>query len=344
MKKIIIFKTDRVGDLLHLSGCIRSIYENFKDSKITLICSNHNFQIAKNYPFIENYIILEKGNYLKTLFHHFNILRSTKHSHLFILDGKNGSFFMSYFIKAETRSALCFWKVKQLFNFKYSIYRPNKFLLKFFFNNYIICDENYSNTQIKYQDLYFKLLENIKIKINSRKNHYVLNDEFDSIFLNFYKKYINKNYCIFHFDERWDKYKKEDLNNCLKIINILSSKMKVLITTGIKPFKYLNNLESLFSSFNYKNKNFIIKENKETGNVIILKNMPLDLLAFFIRNSVKNISNHSGPILHISAAFDINVVDIIKQSKFNELARWIPFGAKYKRYSFENLKENLDKI
>ncbi len=72
--------------------------------------------------------------------------------------------------------------------------------------------------------------------------------------------------------------------------------------------------------------------------------MPLDLLAFFIRNSVKNISSHSGPILNISTAFDVNVVDIIKQSKFNELARWIPFGAKYKRYSFENLKENLDKI
>ncbi len=68
------------------------------------------------------------------------------------------------------------------------------------------------------------------------------------------------------------------------------------------------------------------------------------MLAFFIRNSVKNISSHSGPILNISTAFDVNVVDIIKQSKFNELGRWIPFGAKYKRYSFENLKENLDKI
>ena len=84
--------------------------------------------------------------------------------------------------------------------------------------------------------------------------------------------------------------------------------------------------------------------NKEINKVIVLKNMPLDLLSFFIANSIKNISSHSGPILNISAAFDINVVDIIKQSKFNELGRWIPLDSKYKRYSFEDLTNNLDNL
>ena len=130
MKKIIIFKSDRVGDFLHLSGCIKSIHENFKNSKITLVCSKYNFQIAKNYPFIENYIIIENESALTILIKHFNLLILTKYSHLFILDGKNRSLFMAYFIKAEIKSTLCFWKVKKIFNFKYNLYRPNRYLLK----------------------------------------------------------------------------------------------------------------------------------------------------------------------------------------------------------------------
>ena len=42
--------------------------------------------------------------------------------------------------------------------------------------------------------------------------------------------------------------------------------------------------------------------------------MPLNLLAYFIINSKKNISSHTGPILNISSAFDIEVVDIINHS------------------------------
>ena len=60
-KDIIIFKTDRVGDLLHISGCVKTIKENFEDSHITLVCSGYNHQIAKNYHFIDNFIILGDG-------------------------------------------------------------------------------------------------------------------------------------------------------------------------------------------------------------------------------------------------------------------------------------------
>jgi len=346
MKKIIILKTDRVGDLLHLSGCIRSIHENFKDSKITLVCSKYNFQIAKNYSFINKYIIIENEGALRILIKYFNLLMQTRYTHLFLLDSKNRSLFISCFIKAEIKSVLCLWKVKRIFNLKYNLYRPNKFLLRKIFKNYLISDENYSNTNIKYQDLYFKLLENIKIKISSKKNYYLLNNDYNSIYQNFYKKYINDNYCVFHFDERWDKYNNDALSNSLKIISNLSKKTKVILTTGIRPFKFLYALENLYCSFNYDDskKDFLITNNQELGKILILKNMSLDLLAYFINNSTKNISSHSGPVLNLSTAFDKEVVDIIIQSKFKELGRWIPFGAKYKRYSFENLSSNLDKI
>ena len=343
---ILIFKTDRVGDLIHLSGCIKAIHENFSKSSITLVCSKYNYQIAKNYYFIQNFIVIDKESSLRILIKYFNQLILKKYSHLFLLDGRKKSLFLSCFIKSKMKSSLCYWKVKKIFNIKYNIYRPNKFILNKFFKNYIISDENYYNTAIKYQDLYFKLLENIKIKISTRKNYYVLNKDYDSIYQNFYKKYINDNYCVFHFDERWDKYNNDALNNSLKIISNLSMETKVILTTGIKPFKFLYELENLYCSFNYEDskKDFLITNNHKVGKILILKNMSLDLLAYFINNSTKNISSHSGPVLNLSTAFDKEVVDIIIQSKFKELGRWIPFGAKYKRYSFENLSSNLDKI
>jgi len=59
LKKIIIFKTDRVGDLIYFSPCLKNIRENIKDSSITLVCSKYNYQIAKNYKFIDKFIIID---------------------------------------------------------------------------------------------------------------------------------------------------------------------------------------------------------------------------------------------------------------------------------------------
>ena len=60
MKKILIFKTDRIGDFIYFSPCLKIIKDNLKNCKITLICSKYNYQIAKNYKFIDEYIILSK--------------------------------------------------------------------------------------------------------------------------------------------------------------------------------------------------------------------------------------------------------------------------------------------
>ena len=48
MKKILIFKTDRIGDFIYFSPCLKIIKDNLKNCKITLICSKYNYQIAKN--------------------------------------------------------------------------------------------------------------------------------------------------------------------------------------------------------------------------------------------------------------------------------------------------------
>ena len=114
----------------------------------------------------------------------------------------------------------------------------------------------------------------------------------------------------------------------------------LIITTGVKDFVYLNLLEKKYKTFNYNNNNFLNIESDLNLDAIILKNMPLNLLAYFIKNSEKNFSAHSGPIVHIGAAFGVDTIDIIKKNKNDELNRWIPIISNYTKINFEDIKDD----
>ena len=156
----------------------------------------------------------------------------------------------------------------------------------------------------------------------------------------FYKKFINTNFCLFHFDEKWDKLKISDYTNSLKIIEHLSKKSMVIITTGIKNFTFLEDLRNKFCTFHYSKNGFISNGKFDKKNIILLEKLPLNILAYFIRNSEKNFSFHSGPVVHISPAFDKQIIDLIPKSKNNELDRWISKISKYRRINFEDLNDS----
>ena len=99
MDKIIIFKTDRLGDLINFSPCLKIIKYNNKDYHITLICSDFNFQVAKNYAYIDEILIFDKKNLFKSIIDNFKKLFLTKYRYLFQFDGKSSSYIISYFIK-----------------------------------------------------------------------------------------------------------------------------------------------------------------------------------------------------------------------------------------------------
>ena len=133
MKEILIFKNDMLGDFLQLSRCIKEIHNNFKDHKITLVCSNYNYQIAKNFTFIEKFIVLNHKSFLKTLISNFKLLLLIEYDHVFVFDGRNSSYRTSYFVRAKTKSCLCFSKKKKFLLFNFLIFRPSKIFLYLFF-------------------------------------------------------------------------------------------------------------------------------------------------------------------------------------------------------------------
>jgi len=344
--KIIIFKTDRLGDLLNFSPCLKIIKDNKKDYHTTLICSDYNFQIAKNYPYIDEFLIFDKKNFFKNIIKYFRKLFLTKYKYLFQFDGKGSSYIISYFINSKIKSTICFIKHKKIFGINYLSFRPAKYLLNIFYKNFIYTDESYSKnkkdkTPIHYQTNYFKILEKLNFKITDKRNLFFLDKFYEQHYNMFYKKFINSNFCLFHFDEKWDRLKISDYKNSLKIIEHRSKKSKVIITTGIKNFTFLKDLKNKFSTFYFLKNELVSNDKSNKNNVILLEKIPLNILAYFIKNSEINFSFHSGPVVHISPTFDRQIIDLIPQSKNEELDRWIPTISKYRRINFEDLNDNL---
>ena len=343
MKRILIFKTDRIGDLVNISPVFDNLLKNFPNSEIFLVCSKYNSSVAKYYTFLSKIFIFDT-NFIFFLLKNFKYFFLTRYEYLFQFDGKNSSYLISYFIKSKIKSTICFVKYKKIFKINYKIRRPPLLLLKLFFNTFIFCDERYSISKdsanpVHYQTNYFNILEKLNFKITDKRNIFSLDKGFENIFKNFYSNFIKDKFYIFHFDEKWERLKDRDYANSLKIIQKISFRNKVIITTGVKNFTILNDLEKKFTVYKFDKNLISLEKDNNTNKILLLKKIPLNLLSYFIKNSEKNISFHSGPIVHISSAFDKDTIDIIPKSKNEELDRWIPLVSKYQRINFEELND-----
>ena len=112
MKNILIFKTDRLGDLLNISAVIYNLKFNFPDCKITLICSNYNQSIARYYKNDLNILIYNKP-LIFFLFKNYLNLSKNNFDLILQLDGKNHSYLSSVLLKAKTKVCIKFIKNKR---------------------------------------------------------------------------------------------------------------------------------------------------------------------------------------------------------------------------------------
>ena len=132
MKKILIFKTDRLGDLLNISPIINNLKLNYPTSSITLICSRYNKSIAEYYHNDVKIIVFEKPLIfflIKNIYFFF----FNKYDFLFQLDGKNNSYFTSILVRAKKKVCIRFIKSKKILGKLIYIKRTN-FYINFFFD------------------------------------------------------------------------------------------------------------------------------------------------------------------------------------------------------------------
>ena len=99
--KYLIFRTDRIGDLLVSAVLIKSIKKNDPSSKVILITSNKNYFYAKNFSYIDEIILLQNNFFskLKLIFK----LRKSKFNNIIIHDNKKRSKFISFFLKFKKK-------------------------------------------------------------------------------------------------------------------------------------------------------------------------------------------------------------------------------------------------
>ena len=316
MKKILVFKSDRIGDLINISSVICNLKKNFPSSEITIVCSKYNSRIAKYYPDLQNIIIFNKS-FFKFSLKYFKKLYLTKYDLLLQLDGKKSSYFCSSIVNSNIKAGLVFVKNKMILNNLIIVKRPN-FLISKFFTYLEPCIEDYqisNNKDYHYLNLYLNMLKRINLTIYS-KNHYLPYNETNN------QKF--KNYLHIHIDERWEKFNDIFYVNFVDKINNLSNTNKIIITSNFNGNKFYFNIMDKFKS----NDNFLFKDK-----------VSIEGLLNIIFYSQTVLSSHSGFIVHAAAAFQKNIIDLVPENINNELDRWVPYNISYKRFNNENLSK-----
>lgn len=318
MKKILIFKTDRVGDLINITPVINNIKLNYPNCEIDIVCSQYNSQIAKYINDI-NKIFIYKNSIIKFIFFNFVLIFKNKYDSLFQLDGKNHSYFLSLIFNAKNKYSLRFIKNKNIFNKTYKVIRPN--ILYNFFFKHINCHEDYSSNDNKlyhYLSLYFKLLEKANLQIFSN-NH----------ILKYHPKKINTifdtNYVLLHIDEKWENFDAKVHLSLIKFLSKLTNEKKVIVTSNIGENLVFN---KIFYKFNNKQ------------NIKFIKGPSFSDLISIVYFSQSCVSSHSGFIVHLAACYNKKIIDIVDKNIFNELDRWIPFNINYERLDIENFNNH----
>ena len=103
-KNILIFRTDRIGDLLLTCPSIKTIKEYFPDSKLTIVTSEKNFSYAKTFGFFDKVYLFPKAGIFKKI-KLFKELSKKIFDNIFIFDGKDRSILISCFLKSQKKVA-----------------------------------------------------------------------------------------------------------------------------------------------------------------------------------------------------------------------------------------------
>ena len=325
MVNILIFRTDRIGDLIVACPAILAIKKYFKNSDITLIASEKNTSYAKKLNIFKNVLEFPKKNIFSKINFVYR-LSKTNFSYIFVFDGKERSIYSTAFIKSKYKVALAS-KIKM----HYRIFKIKYFVESESTNLNTIFQES-----IKYCQIDSKISD---YNFLTRKN--------DN---NFSSNISIKNYLHIHLDEKWvsslyiSSYTNINPNydEFIDFLNILSGKNDILITTGLHDFELINELKNKF--FEKKSNNIFFKKNFEKLIYFVYK-PTFDDIESLLRNTKVLIACH-GAITHASNSFNVKKIDILEHVKLNFYKKFTSYLDDYHpiyRSNFVLLRKEINK-
>ena len=288
MRNIIIFKNDRIGDLMHSLEAIYFIIQNNKDSIIHIFLSELNYEL-RNLLIFKNtkiYKVSNKLNIINKIFL-FSFFFKKKISQVFILRSESFFFLLPliFHYKKIEFSAIC------IINENYQ--RPNNFLKKYL-SKYLVNDRGTTKVRKSILALQNELVEcnaeNFKLKkLNNNEN---------------LKEFLPKNYIYFHFNRFKFNERGWDIRELYLILDSLKIfKKKIVISNDINDEKTNILFKKKFSFFE-NNESFIIDDD-----IFYLPNIKGEDFFNTIKFSDLVIAFH-GSITSIAAINDVPVLDI----------------------------------
>ena len=325
LKKILFFRTDRIGDLIINCPSIITIKNNFQNTEVSLVCSNKNIAYAKSLNIFDHVYNFPKNNLIKK-FNFIKMLSKKEFDYIFIFDGKDRSIFSSIFIKSNYKIAFV---PKKKFSFLYKITKIK----------YVNNDEK-SNLNNLYQNILE--LSGIKKKIT---NYDFLTNKKDN---NFSLNLKTKNFILLHLDEKWirnlyiKKYENVEptYEEFIDFINKISKNDDLVITTGLINFNLIDNLKKKFFQ---KINNILYIKNYGDKTIYLIFQPTFEDLESLLRNSKVLISCH-GAIIHAASSLNIKVIDLIDGKYKNWYQRYTSYIKNYNfvyRYKFSAIKNEI---
>ena len=325
MVNILIFRTDRIGDLILTIPTILTIKKYFGEIDITLVASEKNYKYAEKLDIFSRIYQFPKKNIFIKIFFIYK-LRKKKFDYIFIFDGKERSILTAFFIKAKLKIALL--SRSKLY---YKMMR-----MKFFEDN------ESTNLNEVFQKMLFN--SNINAKIS---NYNFLKNKKDN---NFSKLIPIFHYVHIHLDEKWfnNLYIKSYTNinpssNQFKdFINAISKNDDILITTGLIE---LDLVKELINNYFEKIDDNIYYNKRKNKTVYLIYKPTFEDIESLLRNSKTLISCH-GAITHAANSFNVKIIDIIEENKKYFYRKFTSHLSKYSkvyREDFFSIKNNLYK-
>ncbi len=280
MKKnenIIIFKNDRIGDLIPSVSAINLIIDNNQDKKVIIFLSNINYKMK--FLFEKKNVEVIRVKYQLSILNRISILLlflKGKISKVYIIRPKNFFFLLPFFFfyKKIQFFALC---VNANNNYK----RPKNFFRKYL-SSYVINDRETKKIRPSREELQLKLVDN-----NWKDKR--IDKIYDIELSNHLKKILPSEYCLIHYKKDVFEKLSWGKSGLMKIINHLKRYYSnIILINDIEGGNDNIFFKEKYDWFDFKSKVSSIKKNS----VLYLENIDGQDLFNVIRFSKKTIACH----------------------------------------------------
>lgn len=313
-KKILITRTDKLGDVILTLPLISETKRLFPDSEISFLVRTYVKELIENYPSIEKVILLED---FKSFFSFLKFLKKEKFDLVINVFPRFRLALLFFLARIKTRIGTGYRWYSFLFNKK--LYQHRKDAIKHE-SEYNIDLLKTLNVEVKYDKKYYF---NYSIE---EKN--ILEEKLKKLNLNLSEKFI-----IIHPGSKGSA-RDWSAKNFIIYINRLLEKVNniKIVLTGIKEEE--NILKNIYNSIsnNYKEKIILL------CGVLNLKE-----LMILIDNSNLFVSNSTGPV-HIAGALNKNIISFYPRMIPMNPERWRPLSENAVILTPEGNSENINEI